>query len=134
MQDNRLIHHFTRHWRLLKWLEIALYAFAIGWLFYSSTQQWLYSIFIFVLCFVGLVFAIKPWKYTLDRSVAYLDEKISDAQYSSGLLLQQENQLSDLALLQYQKTLNSVRNQIKKVYPVKQVLISFMIIIKKLGS
>ena len=129
MQDNRLIHHFTRHWRLLKWLEIALYAFAIGWLFYSSTQQWLYSIFIFVLCFVGLVFAIKPWKYTLDRSVAYLDEKIPDAQYSSGLLLQQENQLSDLALLQYQKTLNSVRNQIKKVYPVKQVLISFFVLI-----
>lgn len=129
MQDNRLIHHFTRHWRLLKWLEIALYAFAIGLLFYSSTQQWLYSIFIFVLCFVGLVFAIKPWKYTLDRSVAYLDEKIPDAQYSSGLLLQQESQLSDLALLQYQKTLNSVRNQIKKVYPVKQVLISFFVLI-----
>ncbi|MGB5553564.1 MAG: tryptophan-rich sensory protein [Flavobacteriaceae bacterium] len=92
-----------RKWRFRQGLEIFLWALGPAVLGYAITMKVGVGLVLFFLVLLVLVLARKPWQLTLAQVSRALDQKLPSLEYSSGLLLRPEAQLTDLALIQRQK-------------------------------
>lgn len=108
---------FQKQWQILLWLEVALYAFSSAIMLWFLSLNLILSCFCFVLVFVVMLLLIKPWKIDLKKVSKYIDENSSKLEYSSGLLLQESEEISGLAKLQQQKISKEVQTEIKNITP-----------------
>ena len=101
---------------------------------YFLSLNLLYSSLIFLVVGVAGVLLIKPWKISPEKSSKFIDEQIDEAEYSSGLFLAKESNLSLVAQLQQTKIEQKLKDRIKQINPptkIKQsviVLFAFLLI------
>jgi hypothetical protein len=119
---------FKQRWQFKLWTEVLLYAFGSAVVIWFLFSDFLYSAVAFLI--TGSLFAMikKPWELELDRVSSYLDQNLDSLEYSTGLLLFPQEQLSGLAQLQQEKTSRQLDADIKKIKPevdlIKAMVIS----------
>ena len=91
---------FKKKWQALQTLELFIYALGPALLCYFSTSKILAAVLVFGLILLTGFAIKKPWQLTLEKIGNYIDRSLDSAEYSTGLLLLPENQLSSLANLQ----------------------------------
>ena len=109
--------NFKKRWQTLLGFEVFLYAFGTSVFTYFLSLSPMWALIVFSV--VGLIIAlmIKPWQPDLNLTSSYLDEKLDSAEYSTGLLLLPEQELSNVAKLQQIKVLKVIDKQIKALKP-----------------
>lgn len=108
---------FKNKWQLMQAIAIFLYALGPASLFYFLSTNIIVSLFIFSgILVVG--FAIKkPWQLTLEKIGSYIDSQLDAVEYSTGLLLVPENQLSSIASLQRHEVGKTLKSSIALLKP-----------------
>ena len=120
-----------KKWQLRFLLEIALYGIGMAILVYGITSNLLFSVFSLVGVVLVLSFVWKPWEYDIEHVSNYLDAKQSNFEYSTSLLLQEEDQLTQLARLQRDKVGKELAKTVGDISPersLKQALITFVLL------
>ncbi|ELR73827.1 Hypothetical protein C900_01437 [Fulvivirga imtechensis AK7] len=117
MNGEQIISKFRNRWKLLLLAEAGLYAAGLCVLTYFLTTGWFYSLIAFVATLAITLLLLRPWAISLSRAAGYIDQKLGQAEFSTGLLLQQEDGLSDLALLQRHRVLNYLSKELKHLFP-----------------
>jgi hypothetical protein len=98
-----ILKNIHKKWRLRLILEMCVYGIGLAILVYGFTTNILISVISFAGAMLLLSLLWKPWAYSLQHVCNYLDAKQSGLEYSTSLLLQEENQLTLLARLQREK-------------------------------
>ncbi|MBQ4821683.1 tryptophan-rich sensory protein [Aquimarina sp. MMG016] len=125
---------FRRRWRLMLWLEIALYALGPAILSYLIFFKVFWSLVILFLVAGMILFFIKPWKHSLENVASYIDLHLEATEYSTGLLLLPEEKLSGLARIQQNRVTTRLVEKLKTVKPPNHlvrgaiILCSFILI------
>lgn len=113
----KILTGFQKHWQILIWIEVLLYAFGTGILVWLLSSSLVYFMVSFVLVFLFVLLFKRPWTINLNMVSQYLDEQSSKLEYSSGLVLEPSHQLSGLAQLQRQKVAEILNIEIKNLTP-----------------
>ncbi|MDO6472529.1 DUF4175 family protein [Maribacter sp. 1_MG-2023] len=117
---------FHRRWQILSYAEAALYAVGIAVLFYLVSKNLWLGVLSFVVAVVVVLFIHKPWKQNLATTGTYIDAHVDEASFSTGLLLQPEDSLSNLAKLQRYKVSEELSKRLGAIHPpnkLKQALL-----------
>lgn len=116
-QGKSILKGFRKRWQLMQSFEMLLYATGPALLFYFLSSNIILSLSVFAsIVLLGLVL-IKPWKLTLEKIGNYIDKNLDAVEYSTGLLLLPENQLSGVARLQRHKVSETLQKSIHLVRP-----------------
>jgi hypothetical protein len=91
---------FKQRWQQLLYVEGVLYALGAAGLVYLALHSLGYGLLAFVLAMIIYVVVRKPWKISLDNTIAYVDAYVPQAGFSSGLLTVPQEQLNNLSKLQ----------------------------------
>lgn len=108
---------FHRRWQILSYAEAVLYAVGIVVLFYLVSKNLWVGILSFVVSMVIILVIKKPWKHSLATTGNYIDTHIDEASFSTGLLLQPEDSLSNLAKLQRYKVSEELTKRLGAIQP-----------------
>ncbi|WP_299256398.1 tryptophan-rich sensory protein [uncultured Aquimarina sp.] len=108
---------FRRRWRLMLWLEIALYALGPAMLIYLTFSSVLWTILTLLLVGSITAIVIKPWKKSLENIASYIDLHLDATEYSTGLLLVPEEKLSGLARIQQNRVATRLVDKLKTIKP-----------------
>lgn len=108
---------FKKRWQLMQVLEILLYALGSAGLVYFLSKNIIFSSIIFAVVCISITLYIKPWQLSLAQVSSYIDSNLKSVEYSSGLLLLPEAQLSSLAKLQKEKVTLAIKENIKGLKP-----------------
>ncbi|WP_245233043.1 DUF4175 family protein [Maribacter forsetii] len=108
---------FHRRWQILSYAEAALYAVGIAVLFYLVSKNLWLGVLSFVVAVVAVLFIQKPWKHNLATTGTYIDAHVDEASFSTGLLLQPEDSLSNLAKLQRYKVSEELSKRLGAIHP-----------------
>ncbi|WP_034061506.1 hypothetical protein [Lacinutrix jangbogonensis] len=119
MKQNHRHHiiQFKKRWQLLLLIEALSYAIGAAVLIYFISYHILISLLTFILVGILSAIIIKPWKPTLSATSRFLDTKYEVLEYSTGLLLQPSNEVSNLAKLQQLKIERTLDKVIKGTTP-----------------
>ncbi|WP_438424204.1 tryptophan-rich sensory protein [Aquimarina macrocephali] len=118
----KILVRFKKRWQLMLWIEILLYALGLAIFIYFLFFKLIFSIITLILGIVLLTVFIKPWKPGLKKVSSYIDQYLDVAEYSTGLLLLPENQLSGLAKLQQHKVTKQLVEKINTIKPPSHLL------------
>ncbi len=121
-----------KKWQLRFLLEIALYALGLAVLVYGLSSNLLFSVLGFTGVFLVLSLVWKPWKYDMAHVCQYLDAKLPDLEYSTSLLLQEEDEMTLLARLQREKIGKQIMETTAHMSPersLKKALITLMVLV-----
>ena len=133
---------FNQRWQLLGYLEVFLYALGVGLFAYFLASNILIALAVFTLALLLLLLIKHPWSHNLNTTSSYIDAHVAEASFSTGLLLQPEESLSNLARLQRYKVSHELKtslgainppNKIKQASAVLVVLLVFGFLLSKLG-
>ncbi len=113
----KLLNGYKKRWQFIRWLEVVLVALGPVILIYVIILKVLPAILFFVALFIGLALLKKPWKTTLEKVSAFIDENLTTAEYSSGLLLNPDENLSNIAKLQQHKITETLQKRLKSLNP-----------------
>ena len=108
---------FHRRWQILSYAEAVLYAVGIVVLFYLVSKNLWVGILSFVVSMVIILVIKKPWKHNLSTTSTYIDANVDEASFSTGLLLQPEDSLSNLAKLQRYKVSEELTKRLGAIQP-----------------
>ena len=108
---------FHRRWQILSYAEAILYAVGIVVLFYLVSKNLWVGILSFVVSMVIILVIKKPWKHNLSTTSTYIDANVDEASFSTGLLLQPEDSLSNLAKLQRYKVSEELTKRLGAIQP-----------------
>lgn len=124
MKQNRKYHliSFKNRWQLLLLIESLAYAIGAAVFIYLISTHLFLSVITFLLVGIFSTLIIKPWKATLEATSSFLDAKFEVLEYSTGLLLKPNQELSQLAQLQQLKIEKSLKQVLKGVHPPNHVL------------
>ncbi|MEP2281449.1 MAG: tryptophan-rich sensory protein, partial [Maribacter sp.] len=120
---------FQKRWQLLSYAEAVLYALGIAVLCYFITKNLLVGLVVFV---VGLLFVIlvkKPWQHNLNSTSSFIDAHVSEASFSTGLLLQPEDSLSNLAKLQRYRVSEELSKRLSDITPPNGLKQAFLVML-----
>ncbi|SIR22128.1 hypothetical protein [Maribacter ulvicola] len=120
---------FQKRWQLLSYAEAFLYALGIAVLCYFVTKNLLVGLVAFM---VGLVVSIllkKPWQHNLYTISSFIDAHVSEASFSTGLLLQPEDSLSNLAKLQRYKVAEELTTSLSRITPPNALKQAFLVML-----
>ena len=133
---------FNQRWQLLGYLEVFLYALGVGLFAYFLASNILIALAVFTLALLLLLLIKHPWSHNLNTTSSYIDAHVAEASFSTGLLLQPEESLSNLARLQRYKVSHELKtrlgainppNKIKQASAVLVVLVVVGFLLSKLG-
>jgi hypothetical protein len=113
---HRLI-QFKNRWQLLLLIESLSYAIGAAVLFYFISSNIFISVLTFIVVGILSVIIIKPWKPTLESTSSFLDAKFEGLEYSTGLLLQPSQDVTNLAKLQQLKIEKELEKLLKGTNP-----------------
>ncbi len=122
ISGNKILIRFKRHWQLRLWVEVFMYAIGVAILTYFLFHTFLISIVAFIIVVAVMTIFIKPHKPTLQKVSNYIDQHLAAAEYSSGLLLITEEQLSDVAKLQQHKITKELNEKLKTIRPPSHLI------------
>ncbi|MBQ0734245.1 tryptophan-rich sensory protein [Aquimarina celericrescens] len=114
---NKIVTRFKRHWQLKLWIEVIMYALGLTIFTYFVFQIILFSVVVFVVAAGIMALIIKPYALNLQKVSTYIDQHLHDAEYSTGLLLIPEENLSDIAKLQQHKIITELNARLKTLKP-----------------
>ena len=117
---------FHKRWQLFSYAEAVLYAVSIAILFYLLFTNLLVSILCFFVSVAVILLIRKPWRHSLTTTGTYIDAHVIEASFSTGLLLQPEDSLSNLARLQRYKVSEELTKRLGTINPpnkLKQALL-----------
>jgi len=118
---------FHRRWQILSYAEAALYAVGIAVLFYLVSKNLWLGVLSFVVAVVAVLFIKKPWKHNLATTGTYVDAHVDEASFSTGLLLQPEDSLSNLAKLQRYKVSEELSKRLGAIHPPNKLKQALMV-------
>ena len=124
---------FQKHWKLLVWLEVALYTVGTILMLWLLSLNWIISGIGGAIAFGGLSLLRKPWTIDLIKVSRHIDHKSQKLEYSSGLLLKPVDNLSSLALLQQHKISGILNTEIQHIKPQHQLNRAILISLLGLG-
>lgn len=117
---------FQKRWQLLSYAEVLLYALGLAVLCYFIAKNVVISLVVFLIGLLLFILIKKPWQHNLFSTSTYVDAHVSEASFSSGLLLQPEDSLSNLAKLQRYKVAQELSGKLGSLTPpntIKQALL-----------
>ncbi|WP_244178368.1 tryptophan-rich sensory protein [Maribacter litoralis] len=117
---------FQKRWQLLSYAEVVLYALGFAVLCYFITKNVVISLVTLLIGLLLFILIKKPWQHNLFSTSTYVDAHVSEASFSSGLLLQPEDSLSNLAKLQRYKVAQELSVKLGSLTPpiaIKQALL-----------
>ncbi|WP_405382869.1 tryptophan-rich sensory protein [Maribacter sp. LLG6340-A2] len=117
---------FQKRWQLLSYAEVVLYALGFAVLCYFITKNVVISLVSLLIGLLLFILIKKPWQHNLYSTSIYVDAHVSEASFSSGLLLQPEDSLSNLAKLQRYKVAQELSGKLGSLTPpnaIKQALL-----------
>ena len=124
---------FTRKWQFVIYLEAILIALGCGVCVYLASNRIDWSLLCFLVIAVLVLINKKPWLTSNKLSTAFIDTKLEQVEYSSGLLLESDTALTGIAKLQRSKITNELERHIKKLQPpntlVRTSIISVLLIL-----
>lgn len=124
---------FKRKWQVLLWLETFLYGFGISILIYALFSKILLAVLVAILIVGVLLIFTKPWKPSLETAASYMDQHLDAIEYSTGLILIPENELSGLARIQQNRAGNILVEKYKTIQPPNHLKWSFLFFVLCLG-
>jgi len=127
IEAKHILVKFKQRWQLLLCLEVFLYAIGSAILTYFLSSNVLVAISVFIVLFTILAFIKKPWQPNLTTSSSYIDNHLENLEYSTSLLLKPSENLSSLAMLQQQKVVNRLSNEINKISPPNNIIKSSIV-------
>jgi cell division protein FtsL len=127
IEAKHILVKFKQRWQLLLCLEVFLYAIGSAILTYFLSSNVLVAISVFIVLFTILAFIKKPWQPNLTTSSCYIDNHLENLEYSTSLLLKPSENLSSLAMLQQQKVVNRLSNEINKISPPNNIIKSSIV-------
>ncbi len=108
---------FKKKWQLMQAIELFLFALGPALLCYFLTSQFILTLVFFVgIVLLGLMVK-KPWQLNLEKIGHYIDRNLDTVEYSTGLLLLPENQLSSVANLQRYQVNETLKRNIDQLKP-----------------
>lgn len=122
-----------QRWQMRLWAVVLFYAFGAALFIWFLSTKFLFAgiAFLIIGCFAAWI--KKPWELGPGKVSSYLDLHLSSLEYSTGLLLRTQEQLSGIAKLQQEKITRELEGEIKNVRPndglVKAMIISSGLII-----
>src|SRR5690606_18573629 len=122
-----------QRWQMKLWAEVLFYALGAAILTWFLFHWLLLSILAFAI--TGFLFALlkKPWELSVQHVSSYIDLHLDSLEYSTGLLLIPEEQLSGIAKLQQEKVSREIDANKEKIKPkndlLKAVIISATLIL-----
>ncbi|MFV1450933.1 tryptophan-rich sensory protein [Maribacter sp. HS] len=120
---------FQKRWQLLSYAEAVLYALGIAVLCYFITENVWFGMASFIIGVLLFVFIKKPWKHNLNATSSYVDAHVSEASFSTGLLLQPEDSLSNLARLQRYKVSEELTKRLGDISPPNALKQAFLVML-----
>lgn len=120
---------FQKRWQLLSYAEAVLYALGIAVLCYFVTENVWFGLALFIISVLFFVFIKKPWKHNLNATSSYIDAHVSEASFSTGLLLQPEENLSNLARLQRYKVSEELSKRLGNISPPNALKQAFLVML-----
>ncbi len=120
---------FKKRWQLLVYLEGALYAFGSGCLVYLITNSQIFGLLSLLLVFLIVVVIKHPWRINLKRTSNYIDAHVSEASFSSGLLLEPEENLSNLSKLQRYRVAEELQKRLKTLTPPNKLIQAVLVML-----
>ena len=118
---------FQKRWQLLSYAEAVLYALGIALLCYFITKNLLLGLAAFVVGLVVFILLKKPWQHNLHTTSSFIDAHLSEASFSTGLLLQPEDSLSNLAKLQRYKVSEVLTQKLGAITPPNALKQAFLV-------
>ena len=112
---------FNQRWQLLGYLEVFLYALGFGVFTYFLASNILIGLAVFILVLILLLLIKHPWSHNLNTTSTYIDAHVVEASFSTGLLLQPEESLSNLARLQRYKVSLELKTRLGAITPPNRV-------------
>lgn len=111
----KILNRFHRQWQFLLYVQVFLYAIGPGLLAGFLTYDLILAAGIFLLAMLSGLAILRPWKLDLEQVTGYIDHRTGVVEYSTGLLLMPEDQLSGLARLQRQKIWARLRDRVGSI-------------------
>jgi len=127
IEAKHILVKFKKRWQLLLYLEVFLYAIGSAILTYFLISNILVAISVFMVLFTILAFIKKPWQPNLTTSSSYIDNHLENLEYSTSLLLKPSENLSSLAMLQQQKVVKRLSDEISKISPPNNIIKSSIV-------
>jgi len=116
-EGKQILIQFKNRWQLLLLIETLSYAIGAAVLIYYISSYIHISVIALLLVGIFSAILIKPWKPNLETTSRFLDAKLENLEYSTGLLLKSSKDLSNLAKLQQLKIERQVEKVIKGIKP-----------------
>jgi hypothetical protein len=108
---------FNRRWQIFGYVEAMLYAIGFGLFTYFLASSLLIGLLAFAIAMLLLLVIKHPWSQDLITTSSYIDAHVAEASFSTGLLLQPEDNLSSLARLQRYKVSNELNGRLGSLTP-----------------
>lgn len=124
---------FKRKWQVLLWLETFLYGLGTSILIYALFSKILLAVSVAIFIAAVLLIFTKPWKPSLESAASYMDQHLDAIEYSTGLILIPENELSGLARIQQNRAGNILVEKYKTIQPPSHLKWSFLFFVLCLG-
>ena len=125
----RLLNNFKVHWQRLVYLELSLYALAIGCFGYFLFSNLVLAFLFFFISFFVLVVLKQPWQINLQKTSQYIDAHLQEASFSSGLLLEEDENLSSLSKLQRYRVSVILEKGLKSLNPPHHLKRAFLVLL-----
>lgn len=123
-----ILNRFKMRWQYLLYGEILLYAAGPTILSVFLFPNLLIAVSVFIFSGALLLFIKKPWNLSLEKISSFVDRQLQSIEYSSGLLLVPQNELSGLAKLQQQKVSEKLQQDITRIKPETQIWKAFLFV------
>mgnify|MGYP000462892655 CR=1 FL=1 len=117
-----ILTQFLRRWQWRSALEVMLFGIGAGVGLYGITDRVLMGVGAFIGIILIVLIYKKPWETNLKTTSSYLDMKLDALEYSTGLFLKPQTELSNLAKLQQVKIAEELQVAIKHIQPPIQLL------------
>ena len=108
---------FNRRWQMFAYVEAMLYAIGFGLFTYFLASSLLIGSLAFAVSLLLLLLIKHPWSQNLKATSSYIDAHVAEASFSTGLLLEPEENLSSLARLQRYKVSNELKERLGTITP-----------------
>ena len=123
----KILFKYKTRWQQMLWLKVFLWAVGPAILLFFITKNIIWSLLVFTLLMFIISLVIKPWEITATQASTYIDTRLREMEYSSGLILIPESQLSGLARLQQEKVTQRLQGEKTGLKPAVEFRSSLII-------
>ena len=109
----QILNNFKKRRQAARVTQIFLYATGPAILTHVLLENWAISVAVFLLVLLIAVLILRPWKLNLPSVAASLDDQLRDLEFSTGLLLLSDRELTPIAAIQKERVSEKLKIQIR---------------------